>query len=122
MRVQIDTVLPQIFNVFQVSQVTPGTFLSGIAGVDYIEILPNQVSEVHRHNESDAILFIIAGSAKAELDGQLKELKPGMRVIIPRGMTHGFITKEDKLQFVSVQVPPIQDDETGRFDRDIIKP
>ena len=67
MIIQIDTLSTQQINVFQVSQIAPDTFLSGIAGIDYIEILPHEVSEVHRHNESDAILFVISGSAKAEL-------------------------------------------------------
>jgi quercetin dioxygenase-like cupin family protein len=121
MTIQIDTVSPQLFNVFHVCQITPGTFLSGIAGIDYIEILPHQISEIHRHNESDAILFVISGSATAELNGQKYKLKPGMRILIPKGVLHGFLTNEEKLQFVSVQVPPIQDDENNRFDREIIE-
>jgi mannose-6-phosphate isomerase-like protein (cupin superfamily) len=121
MNVKIDTVSPQLFNVFHVCQITPGTFLSGFAGIDYIEILPNQVSEVHRHNESDALLFVISGSARAELDQEFYDIKAGMRVLIPKGMTHGFRTGEEKFQFVSIQIPPIQDDSTDRFDRDIIR-
>jgi quercetin dioxygenase-like cupin family protein len=120
MNVQIDTVTLQQFNVFQVFQITPNTFLSGIAGIDYIEILPHCVSEIHRHNESDAILFVVAGRATAELDGQSYEVRSGMRVLIPRGVAHGFRTIEDKFQFVSIQVPPIQDLAHGRFDREIL--
>jgi quercetin dioxygenase-like cupin family protein len=120
MNIQIDAVASQQFNVFQVSQITPDTFLSGLAGIDYIEILAHSVSEIHRHNESDAILFVIAGYAQAELDGHSYELRAGMRVIIPRGVTHGFRTNEDKFQFISVQVPPIQDAAHGRFDREIV--
>jgi quercetin dioxygenase-like cupin family protein len=120
MVIQIDRVVPQQFNVFHVCQLTPGTFLSGIAGIDYIEIPPHSVSEVHRHNESDAILFVISGSATAELDGERHEMLPGMRILIPKGVAHGFRTDEHKLQFVSVQVPPIQDNERGRFDREVV--
>jgi quercetin dioxygenase-like cupin family protein len=120
MDIQIKTVASQQFNVFQVFQLAPDTFLSGIAGIDYVEISPHCVSEIHRHNESDAILFVIAGSARAELDGQSYELRPGMRVLIPRGMTHGFRTNEDRLQFLSIQVPPILDPVSGRFDREIV--
>lgn len=121
MKIQIDEILPQLFNVFHVSQITPGTFLSGFAGIDYIEIFPNQISEVHRHNESDALIFVISGSAKAELNEEFYDIQPGMRLLIPRGMAHGFRTGTEKLQFVSIQIPPIQDDSIGRFDREIIK-
>jgi quercetin dioxygenase-like cupin family protein len=119
MVVQIDTVSPEQYNVFQLYQIAPDTVRAGIAGVDYLEIPPHCVSEIHRHNESDAILFIVSGFAKAELDGRLYDLQPGMRVLIPRGVTHGFKTDQDKLQFVSVQVPPIQDMEHGRFDLEV---
>lgn len=120
MVIQIDNVAPQLFNVFNVCQISPGTFLSGIAGIDFIEILPQSVSEIHRHNESDAILFVISGSAKAELDNQRYDLQPGMRILIPKGVTHGFRTYEDIFQFISVQIPPIQDIEQGRFDREVV--
>jgi quercetin dioxygenase-like cupin family protein len=120
MDIQIDTIVLQQFNVFQVFQITPETFLSGTTGIDYIEISPHCVSEIHRHNQSDAILFVIAGCARVELDGQSYELRPGMRVLIPRGVTHGFRTNEDRFQFVSVQVPPILDPVLGRFDREIV--
>lgn len=121
MTIQIDNVSPQQFNVFQVCQLTPGTFLSGIAGIDYIEIPPNSISEVHRHNESDAILFVISGFAWAELDGECHQIFPGIRILIPRGVAHGFRTEEVKLQFVSAQIPPIQDNERGIFDREIVR-
>lgn len=120
MIIQIDTLSSQLFNVFQVSQITPGTFLNGIAGLDYIEILPEKVSEVHIHRDSDAIIFVIAGEAKIVLDDESFYLSAGMRVVIPKGVAHGFSTTENRLQFVSIQIPPIQDNSTGRFDREIV--
>lgn len=121
MPVKIDKISSQQFNVFEVSQLTPDTFLSQQAGVDYVEIPPNSISEVHRHNESDALIFTISGKAKIELDGNLYDLEPSMRIFIPRGMTHGFQTNENKLQFISVQVPPIKDDANGKFDLEVIR-
>lgn len=120
MAIHFDTVEVEQYNVFRLYQISAGTFLKGIAGVDYLEIPANSISEIHRHNESDAILFVISGSAVANLDGQLYELRPGVRIIIPRGTTHGFQTNDHKLQFVSVQVPPIQDPDHGVFDLEVI--
>ena len=120
MAVSFDILEEEQYNVFRLYQISSGTFLKDIAGVDYLEIPANSISEIHRHHESDAILFVISGSATADLGGRLYELGPGVRVIIPRGTAHGFQTNDEKLQFVSVQVPPIQNPEHGVFDLEVI--
>lgn len=118
---KIDFLQPQLINVFQVIQIAAGSFLADVLGLDYIVIAPNTRSEVHRHNHSDNLIYVIRGSAELILDGAAHAVRPGVRVFIPRGMLHGFRTLERGLEFVSAQVPPILDSRTGRFDREVVE-
>jgi quercetin dioxygenase-like cupin family protein len=120
MNVSIDRPPSELFNVFEVCQIAPGTFLDSLAGVDYVAIAPHSNSEVHRHNHSDSILFVISGSAIASIGGVHYDLSSGVRILIPKGVTHGFKTHADKLTFLSVQVPSILDRANNVFDREVV--
>lgn len=111
---------PERFDLFEVSQLAPGTFIDGVAGLDYVAVPENSVTEIHRHNTSDNLVYIVKGSAEVVLDGDVYEVRPGMRVIIPKAVAHGFRTREERLEFVSIQIPPILDKQNGVFDRDIV--
>jgi len=118
--VRIDSIHPKLFNVFQVTQIAPDTFVGGVAGLDYIRIAPKSVSEIHRHNQSDNVIYVIRGSAVAVLNGTEHEIVAGMRVVIPKAVTHGFRTGDEELEFVSIQIPPILDEKNNLFDREIL--
>jgi mannose-6-phosphate isomerase-like protein (cupin superfamily) len=120
MEIKFDVPHPQQFNVFLVTQIAPGTFVEGVAGLDFVVVPANSVSEVHRHNHSDNVIFVLKGSARALLDGEAHDISPGMRVVIPRGVGHGFRTGDEQLEFISLQVPPILDEANEIFDREII--
>jgi quercetin dioxygenase-like cupin family protein len=110
----------QQFNVFGVTQLSPETFLDGVLGLDVVHILENSTSEIHRHNFSDNVVYILQGNGTVVLDGQEHPVHPGLRISIPRGVAHGFRTAESELLFVSAQIPPILDKKTGAFDREIL--
>jgi quercetin dioxygenase-like cupin family protein len=120
MKIKFDVLRPQQFNVFLVSQVAPGTFVEGVAGLDFVVIPAKSVSEIHRHNHSDNVIYVLSGTAQALLDGEAYNISRGMRVVIPRGVGHGFRTGDEALEFISLQVPPILDEAEGIFDREII--
>lgn len=120
MAIQFDSLSAEQFNVFQVSQIAPNTFVAGIAGLDFVVIPRNSISEIHRHNLSDNVIYIIRGSAALLLDGELHQVQPGLRVVIPRKVSHGFRTGAEQLEFVSIQIPPILAQQQGVFDRDIV--
>lgn len=120
MKIHFDAPEPQQFNVFLVSQLAPDTFVEGVAGLDFVVVPANSTSEVHRHNHSDNLIYVVRGSAQVVLDGDVSEVRPGMRVIIPKAVSHGFRTGEEQLEFISIQVPPILDERSGIFDREII--
>jgi quercetin dioxygenase-like cupin family protein len=120
MSAKFEIMSPNLFNVFLVTQVAPNTFLEDLLGLDYIVIAAFSKSEIHRHNKSDNVIYIIRGLAKLILDGAEHAVSPGLRVFIPKGMSHGFETTDDALEFISAQVPPILDKRNGMFDREIV--
>ena len=120
MKIQFDMLEPQKFNVFLVSQIAPDTFIDGVAGLDFVVVPKRSISEVHRHNHSDNVIYIINGIAQVVLDGEVWDVRPGMRVVIPRTVSHGLRTGEEQLEFISIQVPPILDRRNDIFDREII--
>ena len=122
MNAVFDEPRPQQFNVFRVTQIAPDTFLDGVLGVDFIVIPAHSTSEVHRHNNSDNLIFVLHGSARIILNGLERSISRGMRVYIPRGMYHGFSTSADELEFVSLQLPAILDKKRNILDLEVQTP
>lgn len=110
----------QLINVFNVTQIAASSFLEDLLGLDQIIIRAHAQSEVHRHVNSDNLIFVLRGSATLILNGVAHPVAPGVRVFIPRGMAHGFHVFDDDFEFISAQVPPILDKRTGRLDREVL--
>jgi len=114
-----DQPVSEQFNVFHVTQLATDSFLDKVLGLDYIYIRPNSISEIHRHNNSDNLIFILSGKAIIILNSVEHEISPGLRVHIPRGMWHGFRTHNVALEFISAQIPPILNKADNVFDREV---
>lgn len=104
------------FGVFDVRQVTRGTALQSLVAADMVEIAPRSASEVHRHNRSETVIYVLAGEARALVGESWCEVRAGDRLLIGKGVFHGFVTGDRSLQFLSVQSPPILDEATGALD------
>jgi len=115
--IQFDTLEPEIFNVFHVSQLAPGTFIDGLAGLDFVVIPQDSISEIHRHDSSDNLVYITRGHGEIILNGKRYDISPTMRIVIPKTVSHGFQTHKEQLEFISIQVPPILDKSRNVFDR-----
>ncbi len=119
MDIRFDQITPRWFDKFHVSQIAPDTFLDGQSGVDFVVVPADSTTEVHRHLHSDNVIYVIRGSGVVILDGREHEIGPGMRVVIPKSVCHGFRTAGQSLEFVSVQLPPILDERHHIFDREL---
>src|SRR5262245_50954245 len=106
MQIIFDEPTTQQFNVFRVTQLSPESFLDGVLGLDVVFIPANSTSEIHRHNNSDNVVYILRGTGSVVLDGTVHPVYPKLRISIPRGVAHGFRTTEADLLFVSAQIPP----------------
>jgi mannose-6-phosphate isomerase-like protein (cupin superfamily) len=104
------------FDVFDVQQVTRGTALESVVAADMVSIGPHARSQVHRHLRSETVLFILEGTAVAIVGDDRIDVQAGDRVLIGRGVYHGFETAASALRFLSVQSPPILDESTGQLD------
>lgn len=106
------------FDVFDVQQVTRGTALQSRVAADMVSIGPHARSEVHRHLHSETVLFVLEGSARARVGERHVDVRAGDRILIGKGVYHGFETAASPLRFLSVQSPPILDESTGLLDLD----
>jgi sialic acid synthase SpsE/mannose-6-phosphate isomerase-like protein (cupin superfamily) len=56
--------------------------------------LPGQSHPVHYHVKKDETFQVLDGILEAEIEGKKRILHPGEKIWIPRGVWHGFKTKE----------------------------
>lgn len=71
----------------------------------------------HVHNDSDAYFIITDGNATLLSAKNQRMVVKGERIRIPRGTPHGFdLPQGGKIEFVSIQCPPIKNDHTGEED------
>ena len=119
----LDRGLPsEPFGVFGVTQVTRGTALAHVVAVDLVTVAPGQTSEVHRHNQAETVLLVLAGSGSVRVGDEEWAVAAGDRVRIGKGVYHGVRTGGGPLTFLSVQSPPILDRERGRLDLEPLGP
>lgn len=66
--------------------------------------------EVHR---LDQVLVFIEGTGRAELDGQVSEVKPGQIIVVPAGSEHNVTnTGSISMKLYTVYAPPEHPDGT----------
>lgn len=115
-----DARLPDVpaepFGVFQVKQLTRGTALESVVAADWVTISPGKTSEIHRHNHAETVLWIVDGSGIVLVDGVEYPISAGSRIAIGKGVYHGVRTGDRPLIFLSVQAPPILNQESGTLD------
>lgn len=109
----------ELYDVFYVTQLTRGTVLEYIVGVDWVRVEPWKYSQKHRHNAAETILFIKEGSGYVIINDEKNLVKTGDRVRIPIGAWHVVSTFQDGVVFISIQSPSIHNEATGRHDLEL---
>jgi quercetin dioxygenase-like cupin family protein len=104
------------FGVFDVQQLTRGTNLESRVAADLVTIAARSTSEVHRHNRSETVIYLLHGAGRVLVGDNWHDVRAGDRILIGRGVFHGFATDAEPIEFLSVQSPPILDDSTGQLD------
>jgi quercetin dioxygenase-like cupin family protein len=110
----------ELHDVFQVRQVTRETSLEHLVGADVVTLDEHMTSQIHRHNRSDTVLYILEGSGTIVIDAVEHQVGTGERVHIAPGAFHGVRTGDSTLKFLSVQSPPILDRSTGVLDLEVL--
>jgi quercetin dioxygenase-like cupin family protein len=94
-----------------------GTFNHRLIGPDTVgsqhleilhgEIEPGQGALLHSHPGIDQAVYMLAGRARAEIDGQVRELAPGDAAFFPRDMPHVFTAiGEEPVRVLVIYTPP----------------
>ena len=65
----------------------------------------------HYHKLSEEFYFIIEGTGTMEIDGELREVKPGDAILIPPGAWHQ-ITAASPLRLLCCCAPPYSHEDT----------
>jgi len=107
----VDVELHDVFNVQQVTRDTP---IEEIVGADIVTMTAGQVSQTHRHNFSETVLFFTQGKATVFVEDIPYAVKDGDRLLIRKAEFHSVSTPDDSgCTFLSVQTPPILTKATG---------
>jgi quercetin dioxygenase-like cupin family protein len=80
-------------------------------GSEHLELLegtvePGQGALPHAHPDLDQVVYVLTGTALAEIDGQVREMGPGDAAFFPKGMPHIFTVTGDCPAKVSVMYTP----------------
>ena len=93
----------------------PSSGRDQLENVELVQLQPRTHYQKHRHDHSDAVIYIIRGRGRLLLGSDVIDYQSSLRVAIPQKVMHGFITEEETL-FLSIQNPHIIDPATGRVD------
>src|SRR5262245_234814 len=111
----------ETYGAFRVTQITRGTALEDLLGLDLITIPAGTTTEVHRHPRAENVVYILSGDAIAIIDHVAYRVTEGDRLRIGKGVPHGFQTSETPLTFVSVQSPPILNKKLNILDTEVLE-
>lgn len=104
----------ELHDVFSITQVTRDTPIETDVGADLVTMEPGRVSQTHRHNFSETVLFFTGGGATVYVNDTPNEVKAGDRLLIRKAEYHSVETAPDSgCAFLSVQTPPILSKATG---------
>jgi len=73
---------------------------------------PAGATERHFHNKSEELYFILEGSGRMEIDGDMREVGPGDAILIAPGAWHRIIAGESNLRFLCCCAPPYSHEDT----------
>jgi quercetin dioxygenase-like cupin family protein len=111
----------ETYGAFRVTQITRGTALEDLLGLDLVTIPAGTTTEVHRHPNAENVVYILSGDATAIIDHVGYRVAEGDRLTIGKGVYHGFKTSETPLTFVSVQSPPILNKKLNILDTEVLE-
>ena len=111
----------ETYGAFRVTQITRGTALEDLLGLDLVTIPAGTTTEVHRHPHAENVVYILSGDATAIIEHVGYRVVAGDRLRIGKGVYHGFKSAGTPLTFVSVQSPPIVNKKRSLLDTEILE-
>jgi quercetin dioxygenase-like cupin family protein len=103
----------ELHDVFNVMQLTRGTRLEADVAADLVTMEQGRVSQIHRHNFAETVLYFLDGAAVVRVGEDDVLVVAGDRLTIGKAVYHGVRTPDSPCRFISVQSPPILNKTTG---------
>jgi quercetin dioxygenase-like cupin family protein len=73
-----------------------GTVSGAGSGMFELTVPPGaRVPPAHSHTDNEEILYVLEGTLRYSVDGEIRDLKPGERMYTARGSVHGFSNPHD---------------------------
>lgn len=73
-----------------------GTVSGAGSGMFELLVPPGaRVPPAHSHSNNEEILYVLEGTLRYSVDGEIRDLKPGERMYTPRGSVHAFSNPHD---------------------------
>jgi mannose-6-phosphate isomerase-like protein (cupin superfamily) len=74
---------------------------------------PDQATERHHHRATEEIYFVLKGSGRMEVDGDMRTVRPGDAILIPPGAWHTLDNNgSSELRILCCCSPPYSHDDT----------
>jgi mannose-6-phosphate isomerase-like protein (cupin superfamily) len=70
-----------------------------------------QATQRHYHKRAEEIYFILQGEAEMEVDGEMRDVRPGDAILLPPGAWH-VIRAQTPLRFLCCCAPPYSHEDT----------
>ena len=65
-----------------------------------------RVPPPHSHTHNEEIIYVLEGTLRYSVDADHRDLRPGERMVTPRGSVHGFSNPHDKPARALVMLTP----------------
>jgi quercetin dioxygenase-like cupin family protein len=75
-----------------------------------------RVPPAHSHTDNEEIVYVLEGTLRYSVDGEVRDLKPGERMYTARGAVHAFSNPHDRLARALIILTP---DIGAQYFRDI---
>jgi len=88
--------------------VAPGALAANHCSVCMIRVAPgDKVRPAHSHPNGEEVIYIIQGSGRVLVEGEVSEVRPGTAVLFPRGAVHMLHnTGSEQMKVVCFFAPP----------------
>ena len=87
----------------------------GAGIVHHVYVAPRERTSVSYHQIAEEFYYVISGSGIAILNGREYRLTVGDFLRLPPGTTHGFVTEDEPLEMLDVQIPGCRPDRDVYF-------
>jgi quercetin dioxygenase-like cupin family protein len=97
----VDDVAPRFgFDSIQEARFARGPLEAEQTGLAFHVIKPNQRGGAHRHDEAEEIYVVMGGSGRANLDGEIVELRPLDAIRLAPSVIRAFESGPDGLELL----------------------